>query len=485
MKHTDRNAYKLPAVVLAVVMIVTLMPAAVPARADDISGLPSAPPTASGSCGTNVTWSFWSVTGLLYISGSGEMDPCWCGDPDDPGYDAYRNAVLTAVIGRGVTSIGDYAFCGCTGMTSVVIPDTVTVIGTEAFEGCTSLESAELPVGLVSIGAGAFNGCGALTDLHIPASVTDVGWLAFSACSGLTLITVDEQNPVYCASGNCLIERGSRTLLAGCRNSEIPDDGSVAVIGDKAFYACRGLIRAVIPGGVRRIGESAFADCTDLVSIGIRRDTAFIGDDAFAGCVLLTLYCETEIAPAGWSEWWNPSDCQVVWSWNDQPGTFSLFGTVNAPGPDGAIVMTLTDAGTGEIAARQTVTALSDTVYIFNGDMGYETMAVCDTIYAFEHVPVGQYVLTISGGGRVARELEVTVDGDVLLNATVNIRGDINGDGVLTAVDVAMLNSCARGLMKVYGYTLACADVMFDDGRVTTADAAKVNAVVKGTSVMD
>ena len=65
-----------------------------------------------------------------------------------------------------VTSIGDYAFRGCSGLTSVTIGNRVTSIGEEAFYGCTGLTSVTIPNSVTSIGSGAFSGCSSLTSVY-------------------------------------------------------------------------------------------------------------------------------------------------------------------------------------------------------------------------------------------------------------------------------------------------------------------------------
>ena len=87
---------------------------------------------ASGSCGNNVTWTYVEATQTLTISGSGAMYNYYY---DSPWY-SFRKKLKTAVIEEGVTSIGNYAFDNCTGLTSVTIPNSVTSIGNYAFSGC-------------------------------------------------------------------------------------------------------------------------------------------------------------------------------------------------------------------------------------------------------------------------------------------------------------------------------------------------------------
>ena len=86
--------------------------------------------------------------------------------------------------------LGDYAFYGCSGLTSLTIPSSVTWISGEAFSGCSGLTSLVIPSSVTSIDRSAFSGCSSLTSLTIPSSVTSIGNYAFEGCSGLTSIYV-------------------------------------------------------------------------------------------------------------------------------------------------------------------------------------------------------------------------------------------------------------------------------------------------------
>lgn len=189
--------------------------------------------------------------------------------------------------GLPVTRIEFCAFMGSR-IIGAVIPEGVTELATGAFGECYSLKSVTLPSSLQRIGDLVFASCNALREITIPAGVTEIGRNVFDNCISLSSITVAEENKVYHSSENCLIETDSKTLIAGCQNSVIPNDGSVTGIGSNAFFVCTTLKSITIAGGVTSIGETAFYECTGLTSITIHDSVNVIAYMAFYNCKNLT-----------------------------------------------------------------------------------------------------------------------------------------------------------------------------------------------------
>ena len=194
-------------------------------------------------------------------------------------------------IPNNVESIGDYAFYNCTSLTSVTIPNSVTSIGNDAFYGCSSLTSVTIPNSVTSIGNNAFYGCSSLTSVTIPDSVTSIGYSALSSCTSLTLIDVSKNNKKYISIDGVLFDKDKTKLIqypAGSNRTIYSIPNSVISIGSDAFVGCTSLTSVTIPNSVTSIGGSAFSGCTNLTSITIPDSVTSIGSYAFEDCTSLT-----------------------------------------------------------------------------------------------------------------------------------------------------------------------------------------------------
>ena len=174
------------------------------------------------------------------------------------------------------------------GCNNTIIPESVTSIGDDAFSGRSGLTSVTIPNSVTRIGDYAFNDCSGLTSLTISNSVTRIGANAFCGCGGLNSIKVENANSVYDSRNNCnaIIETSTNTLMAGCNNTTIPE--SVTRISDYAFSGRSGLTSVTIPNSVTRIGNGVFQCCSGLTSVTIPNSVTSIGNYAFTNCSGLT-----------------------------------------------------------------------------------------------------------------------------------------------------------------------------------------------------
>ena len=192
--------------------------------------------------------------------------------------------ITELVVPDGITKINNYAFSGCSGLTSITIPNSVTSIEWGAFYGC-SLKKIELNC---KEPPRCFDYNNSIKEVIIGNSVTSIGNYVFQTYSALESIVVDPGNAKYDSRENCnaIIETERNTLVVGCKNSVIPN--SVTSIGSSAFSSCSGLTSITIPNSVTSIGSAAFYYCSGLTSITIPNSVTYIGMTAFSGCSGLT-----------------------------------------------------------------------------------------------------------------------------------------------------------------------------------------------------
>ena len=238
----------------------------------------------------------------------------------------YCNSLTSVTIPAGVTNIEEGAFAGCSALTAinvnatnvayssvdgilydktqtslvqcpgaksgaVVIPSSVTSIGNDAFFGCSGLTSVTIPNSVSSIGAHAFSGCSGLTSVTIPGSVTSIGEVPFGGCSALTAINVDASygdtngdgvingsdayDGAYVSVDGILYNKTQTTLIQcpGGKSGAVAIPGSVTSIGTYAFINCISLTSVTIGNGVTSIGDRAFLACSGLTKITVKNPT--------------------------------------------------------------------------------------------------------------------------------------------------------------------------------------------------------------------
>ena len=409
----------------------------------------------SGTTG-DCTWKIEDE--VLTISGNGAMK----------NYNGYGDApwhftkFTEAVIEDGVINIGAYAFNGCENLTTINISDSVTSIGSSAFEYSTCLSSIDIPDSITYIGSNAFNDtlwfknqpdgliyvgkvayrmkgsyptevkikdgtvsitdsaffdCRSLTTIDIPESVTYIGNNAFRNCWNLASIeipnsvtSIGKQAFYYCSKltsatiGNSVMSIGSYAFY-DCKNItsiEIPD--SVTSIGDYAFSAIENLTKATIGNSVTSIGSYAFKDCKNLKDVIIGNSIISIGNTIFSGCSgLASLTIGDSVEDIASRAFYNCTELKSV--------------TIPA-----------------------TVTDIYEKAFGYYEKEGFGEAKIKDfTIYGYTGSEAQNYA-TNNNFTFVALDEEPTEP------TTQIIRGDTDGDGIVTVIDSTMIQRYLAGL---------------------------------------
>ncbi|MEE1172604.1 MAG: leucine-rich repeat protein [Ruminococcus sp.] len=332
---------KLISMVLSALMLTSAF-SAVPAFAAELQAEQSVGGDlpASGST-ANCKWTFNETTGLLTITGNGEMDL-------DENLTSENRKIKEVVICNGITSISPYAFYCCTSLKKVTIPYTVETIGKYAFEFCGLLETVETDQTgmnrLKSIGNGAFYGCESLkkfntnqgltsignnafvntgiTGFMIPETVTAIGQNCFGYTYHDSTFYKVEDAVIYGVRGSAAEDYADSHGISFCGNTwdfneitgvltihgngkmELPgywmsdyeylDDVNRVILDDRitsvsnyTFYRSYYVDTFFLPADLTTIETYAFEFCGKLKSISLPKNTEYIGPGAFYGCTSL------------------------------------------------------------------------------------------------------------------------------------------------------------------------------------------------------
>ncbi len=473
---------KLTAGLLALSMMGAPLPAAAPmltvCAADET-------PT-EGTCGENLTWKFDESTGTLTISGEGEMMEKTWGD--------FKEKITRVVIEDGVTSIGEDAFYGCSGLTTITIPDSVTNIGPGAFYATPWLAAKKaenplvvagnvvidgkdcegdvvIPDGVVSIAISAFEGNQNLTSVTIPDSVAEIWEYAFYECASLTSVTIKGGEPrinnytfMHCTSLTSVTIPEGVTSIGGlvfydtpwlaAKQAENPFvivsgilidgtacEGDVAIpdgvtcINVNAFSNCTSITSVTIPDSVTKIGGASFYGCSSLTSVTIPDTVTSIAYNIFGGCAALTsiVIPDSVTSIEGYAFY----GCKALTSVNI-PDSVTSIGELAFYGCSGLTSVTIPDS----------VTSIGDRAFS-------DCTSLTSVTILNPNCEIGDYGDTFSNGR----------DGENYVYS-----GTIYG----------YENSTAQAYAEKYGYTFkslgAAADVLLGDvnldGKVDASDAA-------------
>ena len=238
----------------------------------------------------NVT-STTSPTKLYYSSNwtSMEVDGVKMTPQSSYTFDTTGEHTVKFTLSNDITLIGNNAFWDCSGLTSIIIPDSVTSIGQSAFNNCSGLTSITIPDSVTSIGQSAFLNCSGLTSITIPDSVTSIGRSAFYGCDGLTSVNIPDS----------VTSIGNEAFQSCNKLTDVTIGNSVTSIGAYVFKDCAKLTSITIPDSVTLIGTNAFNCCYELTSVNIGNSVTSIGNEAFSHCYKLNyININRSIAPS-------------------------------------------------------------------------------------------------------------------------------------------------------------------------------------------
>ena len=325
-----------------------------------------------------------------------------------------------------MTSIGSYAFYGCTSLASVTIPIRVTSIGYAAFRECRALTSIIIPEGVTRIESETFNRCTSLTSIIIPQGVTSIGNNAFEYCRSLTSI-----------------------MLPEC----------VTSIGKYAFSDCDSLTSITIPEGVVSIEEGLFFGCVSLTTITIHKNLTSVKSYAFYQSGLTDVYFigsrdETNIREeyGGTPNSWSYSISNAVWHYVIPD--FAVTSTASSA--------TITAPEGGWVEGENTFTVASENACFvavsYDGGQTYTRLAATKSgdAYAFtaanmdaDTIIAVSLVGDLNGDGRIraqeARQVLQASSGSAELTALQIIAADLNGDGRIRAQEARTLLQASSG----------------------------------------
>lgn len=337
--------------------------------------------------------------------------------------------VKDLVIPDDVSIIGNHTFYGCAGLSSVTISNKVTAIGSCAFFGCSGLTSITIPNSVSSIGSEAFRFCNSLTSVHI----SDIeAWCQLSFSGNLSSNPLSYAHHLYLNGKeiNDLVIPNNITDIRnlafyGCSGlTTITIPCSVTTIGNGAFSLCSNLSSVTIPNNVTTIGESAFLGCCSLTTISIGNGVNIIREKAFAQCTEISdVYCSAENITFSDPDNW---DFSRAFDASITKGSTALFTKENAF--DGSYIE-----------------------------------------FATLHVPesaINTYKTTApwSGFGKI-----------VSLNSEKMIRGDVNGDGIVNAMDIVYVANIIKRRATLEDILVADID---GDGNVSFADLDEIVKII-------
>ena len=265
-------------------------------------------------------------------------------------YAFYGCSALKSInLPEGLTSLPTSLFEVCYALDSIVIPASVTTINQDAFYNCTALKSVNLHEGLKTIGQRAFRGC-AMNALTIPSTLTSLGQSAFSSMSQLKTVVWNAKRCTSTYSSDSSAPFNGCTAITSftfgdsvqiippyvCYNmkkiSSVTIPAAVSSIGADAFYGCSMLTQITLPNSVTTIGSYAFGFCTALTEAHLPEGITSLPSSLFEGCTALpSISIPASVNGIGQDAFYNCTALQSIYNYALTPQTIQarVFYNVN------------------------------------------------------------------------------------------------------------------------------------------------------------
>lgn len=190
-----------------------------------------------------------------------------------------------------VTSIGVEAFKNNGTITFVEIPEGISAIDNYAFYGCSKLSSVKLPTNC-QLGKYIFYGCDWLTEISIPKGTTSI----YDTYPLDDDEEVDQKNDGACLGGGAIekitfesgLTKVPSHLCEGLTQLKTIEWGSISSLGYHAFNRCESLTTIDLPEGITALPRLAFGGCKNLTSVTINGKLTYLGEMAFTNCQKLS-----------------------------------------------------------------------------------------------------------------------------------------------------------------------------------------------------
>ncbi|MDE6004062.1 MAG: leucine-rich repeat protein, partial [Oscillospiraceae bacterium] len=467
----------------------------------------------TGTCGENLIWNFDSITGILTISGTGDMIDFNYYE-SSPEWSYLKENIKTVIIQDGVTSIGSLAFHGYSNLESVTIPNSMKVIGEHAFEYCSALESVILPENVISIGDAGFGECSNLQAITIKnpdcvisndniigyCTISDTAIIygyenstaqAYALDWNKQFISIGKAEDITGTCGDNLTwnyNRTTRTLtisgtgkMTGVSEScpwnsfrkEIKTlvikDG-VTSIDNYAFQECSILESVTLSDSMKIINPSAFLNCPALKSITIPDSVTTVYRNAFELCTgLKSVSLSNTITEIDYGTFENCSRLESV-TIPDSVKTIGNFAfkkcsslkSITIPEHVNTIHIAFQDCYALESIAIEN----PDCVIFDDANTIYEKAIIYGYANSTAQAYAEKYNRKFIALEEVSEPIEIK-------------KGDVTGDNIISIADVVFANRGVLGKESLTEQQTKCADID-NDGYVTALDALNIMKYVVG-----